>query len=258
MDNIKKIDFSDFYFSYSSLTTFEQCPFAFRKIYLEKVDRANNFFSDYGSFCHHIIEMYFKNELEIWDLLDYYEKNFSGYVKEFPPSFMPNVYDSYYNAGHKFFQNFNLDKTQYEIINMENYVRGTDRDINLVVKPDLIFREEDTGDIVIMDFKTSEIKNKYGRIDEKKINGYKKQLNIYVYYLWIFKNLQINKCRLWFIRSNTFYEWNYNQYECMNDLEWVENTVEKIKQEKDWEAKPEKFFCGVLCSSRTSCPFGVS
>lgn len=51
-------------FSFSSLTLFEQCPYAWYLKYIECRDKASNCYADFGSYCHKILEMYAKEELK--------------------------------------------------------------------------------------------------------------------------------------------------------------------------------------------------
>ena len=100
---------TNFTFSFSSVSTFKTCPWSFKLGYIDKVERQQNFFSNFGSFCHLILEKYFSNKLDIWELLDYYEKHYYEEVKELPPSFLSQLAVSYYDAGRKFFEEFDKE-----------------------------------------------------------------------------------------------------------------------------------------------------
>ncbi len=246
----------DFYFSYSSVNAFETCPYQFKLVYIDKQNRIGNFFSDYGSFVHEVIKKYFSDELEIYELYDYYQDNFADNVKILPPDFMLSVLDNYYDAGLKFFRNFDFNKDKYESISLEKFIRGNDCGINVIIKPDLILRNKKTGEITIIDFKTSEIKSKNGKIDEKKLKGYKDQLNLYIQYIYFFKDIEIKKARLLFIRSNTSVEWEFDPYEAVDVLFWFVETAKKIQKETRWEYNNNnKFMCSVLCNVRNICQY---
>lgn len=248
-------NFEGFNFSYSSISTYIQCPYAFKLSYIDKSERVNNFFSEFGSFIHDILERYFSKKADIFELLDIYEKEYYNKVITKLPPFLSKLTKSYYDAGYKFFEEFDFDREEYEILETEEYVKGIDNNIGIVIKPDIIFKKLNDDSIIIMDFKTSEIIGKNGQLYQDKLDGYKKQLNIYIYYLWQFKNLEIKRGRLWFIRSNSVYEWDYDPYSGIDDITWFIDTAKNILEEEKWEAKPEKFFCNVLCSVRESCEF---
>jgi hypothetical protein len=243
-------------FSNSSINTFETCGWQFYLTYIEKVPKVGNFFSDYGSFIHLVIEKYLKGKLEIWEMLDYYQKEFSNNIKNSPPAFMRNAWNDYYDAGYEFFKNFNFDRDEYELIQLEDFVKGTDRGINVTIKPDIVIKNKTTNELTLLDFKTSEIINKKGVLDQKKLDGYKSQLNLYVYFLWQFKGLEITKARLWFIRSNTFFDWDYEQYLAQDSLDKFIETAKKIQQAEEWPYNnSSSFMCSVLCSVRNSCQY---
>jgi hypothetical protein len=244
-----------FCFSNSSINSFENCAYGFKLNYLLKRKQVGNFFSDFGSFCHDVLFKYFNDELEIYELLDYYKNNYDKHVVTQPPSFMQNATLSYYNAGENFFKNFDFDKNKYEVLIKEEYAKGYDRDIYLVIKPDLVLRNKETGEVVLWDYKTSEIK-KGKKIDEEKLNGYKNQLMLYVNYLYQFKNIEVKNCRLWFIRSNTYYDFEYNAFDALDITENFINKAKEIKETKKFPYNNTDYFqCNVICSCRNWCKY---
>jgi len=243
-------------FSNSSVNTFDTCAYQFFLTYINKVPKVGNFFSDYGSFIHSVIEKYLNGELEIWDMLDYYQKNFSENIKNSPPVFMRTAWNDYYDAGSNFFENFDFDKSEFESIHLEDFVKGTDRGINITIKPDLVLKDKTTGELTILDFKTSEITNKKGVVDKKKLQGYQDQLNLYVYFLFQFKNLEIKHCKLWFIRSNTFFDWDFEQYLVQDTLDKFVNSAKMIQQADEFPFNnSNSFMCNQLCGVRNDCEY---
>lgn len=51
-----------FKWSFSKLSAFETCPMGFRLQYLDRVPSEGNAFSDYGTFCHKLLEEWALNE----------------------------------------------------------------------------------------------------------------------------------------------------------------------------------------------------
>jgi len=243
-------------FSNSSINSYTTCAYQFKLTYLDKVPKIGNFWGDFGSFIHHVIEQYFKGKLEIWEMLDYYQKEFANNIKNSPPVFMRNAWNDYYDAGYEFFKNFDFDREEFEIVQLEDFIKGTDRGIGVVIKPDIIIKDKNTGEITILDFKTSEIKNKQGKTDQKKLDGYKAQLNLYAYFLFQFKDIEIKKAKLLFIRSNTSVEWDYDQYLAQDTLDKFIETAKIIQQTEKWPYNnSNSFFCLNLCSVSPSCEF---
>jgi hypothetical protein len=253
--NLKiKLDLSEFLFSFSSINTYKHCPYSFYLMYDKRVKRDGNFFSDYGNFIHSIVEAYFKGELDVWEMSSYYKNNFFNNINYDPPP-LYNILNSYYNSGLKFFDNFDFDKDHYEIINSEEFIKGTIKDYKITIKPDLVFRNKETGETIIIDFKTSEIyKNK--KLDEDKLKSYKEQLSIYIYFIKKFLNIEIQKGMLWFIRSNQKITFEYDEKYTLNVLEEYEKIIKKIYSLENIEYNNEnEFYCNYLCSVRNSCQY---
>jgi hypothetical protein len=210
-------------------------------------------FSEYGSLCHEILEKYFRGELEAFQLADYYADNYDRMVVSSPPFFIKT--EEYYNQGYKFFDTFDFDKDEYEVLVIEDKVDVDLEDLKLIVKPDLVLKHKETGKVYLMDYKSS-IVQKGDKIDEKKLAGYKKQLTLYCKHL---KSIGVHAdyLQLWFFRQkeNKIYTFEVTEEDETKVDKWVARTVKKIRSEEKFEATTDKFFCGQLCGVRDSCSF---
>lgn len=243
-------------FSYSSVNSFLTCALGFKYSYLEVEDRMGNAFADFGSFCHKILEKYFKDELEVWDLTTYYQEKYAEAIKCSFPSFPPGMAENYYNQGLNFFDNFTFDKSKYEIIGIEEKLETKFGDINLTIIPDLVLKDIETDEYILYDYKTANLFTKAGKVDKKKLEDIKKQMSLYVYFFWYIKGIEITKVKIWAIRNNKLIEYDYDPVQGAETLEWFTSTIEKIKKEEEWSANTsESYFCNQICSSRSFCPF---
>jgi len=68
-------------FSYSNINTFETCRYAWYLTYIEKKERHSNFYSEWGSFGHQILEDFFLDKLAIYELLPYYKEHYTENIK---------------------------------------------------------------------------------------------------------------------------------------------------------------------------------
>jgi hypothetical protein len=248
IDNLK--------FSYSSLSSFDTCQYMWFLTYIKHEERLSGWFAEYGSFCHHIMEEFFAGKLEAWDLGTYYAENYNKYIISSPPPFPASMPQSYYDTGLEFFENFEFNRENYEIISIEDSIFTKYKNINLIIKPDLILKNKKDGNIVLLDYKTYKLKDT--KKDNEKLSGYTKQLLIYAYFIWLEQKLEINKIFLWFIRNSRFVEIEMNPVEIQASLDWIENTVEKIKSETAWKPnldKSNEYFCSQLCSVRNDCGY---
>ena len=244
-----------FPFSYSSASAFDTCKYSFKLTYMEKKNRAKNFFSDYGSFIHAIIEMYFRGELDIFTMSGYYEEHYYEWVVSKPPPFQKTMAEGFYKKGLEFFDGFCFDKDDYELLMLEEKVVGEVGGFHFVVKPDMVLKEKKTGKIILMDVKTANPYKPNGKLDIKKVTPYAKQLALYAYFIEIDLNIKIDEKIIWFTKSGNF-ENVTSLVSNEEALAWFKETVGKIFDEEKWEHDlSSAFFCDFLCSVRMDCEF---
>jgi CRISPR/Cas system-associated exonuclease Cas4 (RecB family) len=204
-----------------------------------------------------LIEKYFRNKLEIWDLAEYYKENYDKEITELPPPYPAGMGQSYYDDGLNFFENFKFNKSNYEILGIEDSLYPLYKGYRFIAKPDLVLQNKKNKNNILLDYKTSKLgANK--KYNEKKIEGYRKQLELYAYFLWTEKNIEIDKIFLWFIRNNEFVELNVDRMKIVDTLDWATKTIEDIKMEENWEpnnSKENSYFCSNICSMRNFCEY---
>ncbi len=246
----------DMNFSYSSASTFHTCAYNFYLTYIEMEPREGNWFSDYGSHIHEVLEKYFRNELESYQLSDYYSENYDKNVTHNPPPYPNGMAQKYREQGQLFFDYFSFDKSLYDILIIEDMIKTEFKGIKLVVKPDLILKEKSTGKNILFDYKSSTPFLASGKRDKKKFEGYIKQLYLYKYFINKVQGIQIDKIILWFPRLDRMEEIEINEKEELKTIEWFTNTVKDILKEEEFKADTSnKYFCENLCSMFSKCRF---
>lgn len=248
----------DMRYSYSSATSYETCPGGFKLAYIDAEERDFNAFSDFGNFVHKILEMYFKDEIEIEDMPEYYSDNYGESVKTPFPPYPAGMSENYFNAGLEFFKNFKFDKNDYDIIFIEDFINAVYHGVSLTVKPDLILRDKKTGKYLLVDYKTAKIKS--GKSGIAQLNEYKRQFLLYTQFLWWERDINISKIIIWFIRDQKEVIIDVDPNEAIETVQWFEETVDKIKKEENWNfnnTKENLFFCQNICSMRSICPMFV-
>jgi len=241
-------------YSYSSVNSYETCPHGFFLTYIEAEERGSNFYSEFGLLVHDILEKYFLCELDEKDLTNYFIEHYNEYVKSFPPPYPKNLGESYYEDGISFFDNFTFDRENFEVVFTEEKIESIQQDIKLVVKPDLLLKEKSTGKYILVDYKTSKLKG--SKYDFKKLEGYKRQLNLYAYFTWIEKEIKTDEIWIFFIRNNDIMKMEINHDDIIETIEWFTSTIGKIKDDEQWVANTDKsnsYFCSNLCGVRMSC-----
>jgi putative RecB family exonuclease len=242
-------------FSHSSINCYNACPLSFKMIYIQAEDRMGNAFSDFGSFVHKILEKYFKDELDLWQLSSYYQEHYAESIKNSFPSFPAGMADNYYNEGLEFFEEFDFDKSDYEIIAIEESIQTKFKDFNFIAIPDLLLKHKKSGKYILFDYKTANVM-KGGKPDKSKLEDYKRQVHLYAYFLWYIKQIEISEIKIWAIRNGKVFEFPYDQFYGLQSLEWVEETINQIRQDTKWEANTKnQYWCYQICSVRSVCPF---
>jgi hypothetical protein len=242
--------------SFSSASSFLTCKYGFYLTYIQREKRIGNFFSDFGLLIHSMLEKYFKNELGIWDLEDYYVAHYLEAIKEPVPPYPVGMGEMYYQSGLEFFQNFEFDKDKYDIISIEDKITSQYQGLDLIVKPDLVLKEKLTNNFVLYDYKTAKLKK--GKLRDKQLEEYARQFYLYSYFLWIERKIEISKIIIWFIRDREFIEIPMNPFKVTDTLEWFEDTIKQTKLEEIWIPNREKnnqYFCSNLCGVRESCKY---
>ena len=142
-------------FSFSKLKNFGECPISYYKNYIlheKKNDKSG--LSEFGTFCHKILEMYEKGQLEIWEMLSYYQDNFqtevpSSFVVKMSDTFSKDLYPYYYADGENYFTNFE-GYSNWEILESEYEFEIPITDYALFNgKVDLIARSKKSGGLII-------------------------------------------------------------------------------------------------------------
>jgi len=106
-----------------------------------------------------------------------------------------------------------------------------------------------------LDYKSSLI-YKNGKLDKKKVEGYRKQMTMYATYLKTV-NIVVDEVWIWFVRQpdEPFYRFEISNEEESGVVEWIDTTIKDIKSEVEFEPTIQKFFCQNLCSVSSRCEY---
>lgn len=241
--------------SFSRLTTYEQCPYSFFLKYVNCNEGNKNFFSQYGSFVHKILEKYEKDELSLFELCDYYEKNFDEEIPcPAPPNKFTDLRQSYYDKGMDYLENIDLDLENYDILGVEKPVNFKLEKYQMVGIIDLLLKDKKTGEITVLDHKSGSLKiNKNGCVsksDEEHFKSFKRQL--YLYSAAVTAEYGVKPK---YLKWNLFKDRNYLTIE-FNDKEfeeakrWAIDTIHAIENDTKWLPNPSDYFCRYICDMR--------
>ena len=234
--------------SFSRLNAFATCPYSYYLKYVQNQPDKSNAFNLYGSYVHSILEKYFKGELELFELADFYESNFADEVtEEFPPCAFCDLGVKYYDDGLKFFNGFE---------GFDNYkVLAVEKEFTVTLFDDYKFHgfidlllQDSSGNIVIMDHKS---KKKF----DTKAQTEHYALQLLLYGLYVKEKYGVYPDRVIFnmFRSQALVEIDFTLAKLSAAVQWAKKTIEQIEKCEDWTKNYSEFFCTNICGYREIC-----
>ena len=143
-------------YSYSQLSSFSECPFAYYLKHIEGVEDKSNAFAEHGTLVHDILDKWAKKKIKIEDMAADYERRYGDEVVTSFPRFINKT--AYYEKGLEYFESFE-GFPGFEIVSAEEEFNqplkltdGTTRPFIAYV--DLVLRDEFTGGLIVMDHKS--------------------------------------------------------------------------------------------------------
>ena len=237
------------HYSFSALTSFLQCPMSFYLHNIEGVPSDGNAFSDYGSYCHKLLEDWEKGTIPLFALADEYEEGYQSNVTHAFPAFPKGMPEKFFLAGLEYFENFSGFDEDYEILEVEKKFSIQIRGHEIHGIADVICRNKKTGKIEVIDHKS---KSKASMKKEYQI--YKKQLYLYAIYIKQEYGEWPARLRFNMFREGYWITEDFDEAYVKETEDWIEDTIKKIEATKDWAICPNWFFCMQLCDVIGSCP----
>lgn len=246
MDNSFLLDAMDW--SYSRVSSFDQCPRMFDLTYLQCMDRVDNAFAQWGSLAHSLLEQIFSSAGRSCGIYPASMRRYARAVTERFP--FPRLEGSYYERGMEYFDNFGGQLGDEEkVLAVEDRYTSTLGGRPVVGIIDLVLR------IGLADCLRSQKPGANGNPREER-RKYLRQLNLYavrvkeVYGEWPHE-LWFNKFREGILDRDPF-----NIVTAQEDIDWFLRSIDDIYKARSFPAKPDRFFCDYLCSVREHCePF---
>lgn len=228
---------------------------AFKLQYIDKVPQDGNYFSDYGTWAHTLLEQYAKDKIPCFALAEAYQDGYDENITHKPPPFPKGMADKYYQAGLEYFENFDGFGDEWEIAVIDGEPAVECRfEISIGGYPfvgvaDLVLRHKETGDIMVVDHK-SKSKNSMN----KELATYRRQL--YVYAAFIKEKLGVFPKILRFnmFKEGYFIDEVFNEEAYEETMNWIVDTIESILLETNWKVSGSNYFCRYICSVLDYCP----
>lgn len=231
--------------SFSRLNSFLQCPYQFYLIYILEDRGIDNFFSEFGSWGHKLLEDYAEDKLSIFELASEYEnKYYKNITFPAPPNKWKDLNISYYEEGLSYFENFEGFGDSKIVAVEEEYNFNIDK-YNFKGFADLLLEDKD-GNLHVVDHKSSDPKSKSSEKAKEYFNQmYFYSIPIYEKYKKYPKQLHINA-----FRKQQWFTENFDIKKIDEVKKWAINTIHQIEKETKFKPKSDFFFCNFLCGHR--------
>lgn len=245
---------SDFRWSFSKLAGYIQCPRSFYLTYIcdNREEPLGNYYSEYGSFMHLLLQNWAEGKMPSFMLADAWRDGYEDNVKLPPPPYPKGQAEKNFNLAVDYLEKFDGFGEEWEVISVERkFVIKIDKyDVSGIA--DLVLRNKITGDIHIIDHKTKSASSM-----SKEMNLYRKQLYLYAHWCSIEYGQFPALLSFNMIKTNEMITEEFSEKELKESLNWFVKTIHMIEADdvfEHWDCNINKFFCSNLCDVFQDCP----
>lgn len=246
---------SNLRFSYSKLSTYETCPRMFYYTYLAGLGNEDNFYSQYGTFIHELIDKsnryHISGEKLLTEFADNYEKRVTC-----PAPTGEDKEDAYYYAAYDYFSDFKEVVPGAELIASEkkHVITLNGNEFSGII--DMVVRMPD-GSVAIVDHKSTASRSFYGKSGDEKYRQLYLYAEILRQKLGILPNSLMFNC----FREKRMIQRDFDLDQYHEVLNWANCTMEEINQmvakygdnESEWMPFRQFFWCDHICGVRAFC-----
>ena len=246
--------------SFSRVNSANKCRYAWYKEYVEEAEGYENCYAQFGSICHKTLEKFLKGELDVFSASQYYEDHYSEYVTcDFPANKYTDLAQKTYEQGLDYFNNLWFDFDKYEILGVEEELLFHVCEYPFKGYADAIYRDRETGEIILRDHKTSSFRYlKDGSVSKTNAEHFKEfryQELLYCIPL-IEKYGKVDYLSWNMIRDQREIKIPFNQAEYTEAQIWCINTIKDLEEEVLWlPDNSSSYWCNCICGSRGSCNY---
>lgn len=214
------------------------------------MSQEGNAYAEYGIHCHNILERWAKGELMSFELSEAYESEYDQAVKHSFPPFPRELASKYFEEGLAYFNAFDGFGEQ-EILSVEDRFEISIRGNRFVGIADLILRDRNTGAISVIDHKSKSMQSLM-----KDLHANKRQLYLYAAHVREKYGIYPTLLRFNMFRYNKWVDEFFDSQAYSEMQDWTEQTIHRIRSERDWQVSASGYFCKFICSVRDHCPTG--
>ena len=244
-------------FSFSSLSQYEECPYAFYMNKILKIKGDSNAYADVGSFGHKLCAEYLSGESSLADILVECVEDFDSNVTH---EMSESSKGKKYLALCEFFSSFEEDSfnERFKVLGVEKKFFWKIDGHRMIGIVDLILEDKNTGKIYLVDHKSSP---HFLRKDGKPLKNmgdaftkYKKQMYLYADAMLKNKDFKYHPDYIvWnhFLDDGKLTVIPFNEDDYRETMEWASDTIKRIYEEVEFPPCMESYImCNELCNYR--------
>lgn len=246
----------DMIWSYSRITSFNDCPYRFFLRYIKKYPEEDRFFTTYGSFMHKILEQYYRGELSKEDMLTTFLMNFKAEVRGIRPK--ESTVQKYIMAGCEYLKSFS--PFPFKMIDVEKRVEFKIGNYEFVGFIDFLGYDDD-GFICIVDNKSRDLKPRSNREKPtvKDIELDKMLRQLYLYAVAVEQEYGVLPKLLCFncFKAGVFIKEQFDIQKYEETKQWAIESIERISNTEDFEPNEDFFSCFYICGVSDHCEYDI-
>lgn len=241
--------------SYSRISSFDNCPYKFFLTYIMPSDKISLFFSGYGSFIHELLASYYRGERTREDIVAEYLTGFRSHVMGRAPD--QKIFSNYFQQGLSHLKG--ITKPSQQIIGVENEVSFQVGGYPFVGYIDLLLRNEENGDITILDHKSRNLKRRSMRAKptktDEELDRYLRQL--YLYSIPVKDTYKVFPSYLMFncYRTGAVIREPFSVSAFNAAVDWAAQSVDAIIHTDDFHPCMDYYFCRYICDVHDRCEY---
>ena len=239
-------------YSFSGLSSFEECPYGYSLTYEYGFRGEDNVFSQYGKAVHSLMERCAKGELKPSELVNAFDKEWENIKASEFPSLGGNDHlaETYYINAIDYLMSFKGFNGR-EILGVEEefmipITTGSNR-WTLHGFIDLVYKDCH-GDLIIRDYKS-----KGGFKSKREVKEYARQL--YLYSEHVFRKYgkypDYLEFELFREQQGILIRWKKEEFD--DAFKWADEKITEIKESFDFPPKYSFIRCNYLCNHRNYC-----
>ena len=258
--SIYKDELDKIKFSFSTLHTYETCPFAFYLKKIEKEDGVSNGHADIGKYGHELLEQIFSFKTTPQEALDRCIAEFEDRVSD---DISENTVQKKFLAICEYLADLDIDEfhNKYEVLGVEKIFNWNIDGHKMIGFADLILKRKSDGKVILVDHKSAgHFMKKDGvtplKSQEESLEAYTKQM--YLYADAMHKTMgYYPDLIVWnhFLDGGKKSVIEFSIDSLSAAVQWAKDIIEEIYHDEYFVDNQSYMMCNVLCSYRDICEY---